>query len=354
MVRMLQGIDREDLETLWKLVKTKHGDIMPKDEHERVLWGDLKVLFEPDIKSDVWRNLQGYKKKYAELCEQEQLQDECDVQATNIVLQGLLLDVYALVNHFQSAKDIWERIKLLMKGTELSYQERKCKLYNEFDKFSSVKAKSLHEYYLRFDQLINDMHTIGMTMQQVQLYAYLSQHEGDENEARLLHETYSDPLALVANHQTQSHSAQYPQQQSSTPQRCGKEFTQDHRARQAEFPQLDSGLAVPSFLPGDDPIACLNKAMEFMVTVQQDLGRQGKSFAGTGTKGNATSLGGNNVAATAFLVDPGIADGQDTQPTIIQNATLQIDDLDAYDLDCDDISSPPKTYIPFLKQFLKL
>ncbi|GJZ66864.1 hypothetical protein Tco_0630104 [Tanacetum coccineum] len=61
MIRMLQGIDREDLETLWKLVKTKHGDTRPKDEHERVLWGDLKVMFEPDIKSDVWRNLQGYK-----------------------------------------------------------------------------------------------------------------------------------------------------------------------------------------------------------------------------------------------------------------------------------------------------
>ncbi|GJT73700.1 hypothetical protein Tco_1032986 [Tanacetum coccineum] len=60
MIRMLQDIDREDLKTLWKLVKTKHGDTMPKDEHERVLWGDLKVMFEPDIKSDVWRNLQGY------------------------------------------------------------------------------------------------------------------------------------------------------------------------------------------------------------------------------------------------------------------------------------------------------
>ncbi|GJV10753.1 hypothetical protein Tco_1352294 [Tanacetum coccineum] len=54
-------IDREDLQTLWKLVKTKHGDTRPEDEHERVLWGDLKVMFEPDIKSDVWRNLQGYK-----------------------------------------------------------------------------------------------------------------------------------------------------------------------------------------------------------------------------------------------------------------------------------------------------
>ncbi|GKB28862.1 hypothetical protein Tco_0868263 [Tanacetum coccineum] len=26
MIRMLQGIDREDLETFWKLVKTKHGN----------------------------------------------------------------------------------------------------------------------------------------------------------------------------------------------------------------------------------------------------------------------------------------------------------------------------------------
>ncbi|GJV15680.1 hypothetical protein Tco_1361003 [Tanacetum coccineum] len=61
MIRMLQGIDREDLETLWKLVKEKHGINRPVDEYERVLWGDLKVMFEPDIKSDVWRNLQGYK-----------------------------------------------------------------------------------------------------------------------------------------------------------------------------------------------------------------------------------------------------------------------------------------------------
>ncbi|GJS78847.1 putative ribonuclease H-like domain-containing protein [Tanacetum coccineum] len=55
MIRMLQGIDREDLQTLWKLVKTKHGDTRPGDEHERVLWGDLKVMFEPDIKSDLWK-----------------------------------------------------------------------------------------------------------------------------------------------------------------------------------------------------------------------------------------------------------------------------------------------------------
>ncbi|GJV65056.1 hypothetical protein Tco_1475884 [Tanacetum coccineum] len=49
MIRILQNIDREDLETLWKLVKVKHWNTRPKEAYERVLWGDLKVMFEPDV-----------------------------------------------------------------------------------------------------------------------------------------------------------------------------------------------------------------------------------------------------------------------------------------------------------------
>nr|GEU48456.1 hypothetical protein [Tanacetum cinerariifolium] len=45
-------INREDLETLWKLVKAKYGNTRPKEAYERVLWGDLKVMFEPDIESE--------------------------------------------------------------------------------------------------------------------------------------------------------------------------------------------------------------------------------------------------------------------------------------------------------------
>ncbi|GJZ74039.1 hypothetical protein Tco_0638185, partial [Tanacetum coccineum] len=61
MIRMLQNISREDLETLWKLEKTKHGNTRPEDDYEKVFWGDLKVMFEPDIKNEIWRSLQGYK-----------------------------------------------------------------------------------------------------------------------------------------------------------------------------------------------------------------------------------------------------------------------------------------------------
>ncbi|GKD17425.1 hypothetical protein Tco_1206583 [Tanacetum coccineum] len=60
MIKMLQDIDREDLETLWKLIKAKHGNTRLEEDYERVLWGNLKVMFEPDIKSEIWRNLQAF------------------------------------------------------------------------------------------------------------------------------------------------------------------------------------------------------------------------------------------------------------------------------------------------------
>ncbi|GKE05249.1 hypothetical protein Tco_1397267 [Tanacetum coccineum] len=47
---------------------------------------------------------------------------------------GLPPDVYAIVNHHKVAKDIWDRVKLLMQGTKLSLQEKECKLYDEFDR----------------------------------------------------------------------------------------------------------------------------------------------------------------------------------------------------------------------------
>ncbi|GKD79399.1 hypothetical protein Tco_1342020, partial [Tanacetum coccineum] len=57
-IRMLRSFDKEDLETLWKLVKAKHGLTMPEDGYERVLWDDLKTMFENHVEDLVWRNVQ--------------------------------------------------------------------------------------------------------------------------------------------------------------------------------------------------------------------------------------------------------------------------------------------------------
>ncbi|GJT51339.1 retrovirus-related pol polyprotein from transposon TNT 1-94 [Tanacetum coccineum] len=98
------------------------------------------------------------------------------------------------------------------------------------------------------------------------------------------------------------------------------------------------------------------------VTVQQVQGRQVQSYAGTGNKGKSTSLGETMqvdrqglLNAIIFKVKDtwldsvlslrgqgilhGIPDGQAVQTVIPQNAAFQTDDLDAYDSDCDDIST---------------
>nr|GEX66288.1 hypothetical protein [Tanacetum cinerariifolium] len=44
--------------------------------------------------------------KYAELSAAEKIPADCDMKATNIILQGLPTDIYSLVNHHRVAKDL--------------------------------------------------------------------------------------------------------------------------------------------------------------------------------------------------------------------------------------------------------
>ncbi|GKA61730.1 hypothetical protein Tco_0761249 [Tanacetum coccineum] len=88
-----------------------------------------------------------------------------DTTAENVIAAGSeTLDIYALINHYQTAKEIWDRAKELMEGTKLTKQERESMLYDEFDKFTSNPGESIHSYYLRFAKLINDMNMILITM----------------------------------------------------------------------------------------------------------------------------------------------------------------------------------------------
>ncbi|GJU10102.1 hypothetical protein Tco_1132498 [Tanacetum coccineum] len=44
-------------------VLSKHGYTRPEEGYERVLWGDLKIMFEHHAEDLVWRNLQGKQSK---------------------------------------------------------------------------------------------------------------------------------------------------------------------------------------------------------------------------------------------------------------------------------------------------
>ncbi|GJX75976.1 hypothetical protein Tco_0322787 [Tanacetum coccineum] len=147
----------------------------------------------------------GRDRTYDELTDVEKIREGCDIKATNI--------------------------------------ERESKLYDEFDMFTLVPCETIHPFYLRFAQLINDMHSIGMTMIPIQintkfinllqpewskfitdvklakdlyitnfdhLYGYLRQHKAHAEEVRLTRQRYSDPIALVAN--TSNSSPSYSNQ----------------------------------------------------------------------------------------------------------------------------------------------
>ncbi|GJT06505.1 hypothetical protein Tco_0840967 [Tanacetum coccineum] len=59
-------------------------------------------------------------KKYSKLSATEVIQADCDIKATNIILQGLPPEVYSLVSNHKVAKELWEKIQLFMQGTSLT------------------------------------------------------------------------------------------------------------------------------------------------------------------------------------------------------------------------------------------
>nr|GEX36168.1 retrovirus-related Pol polyprotein from transposon TNT 1-94 [Tanacetum cinerariifolium] len=158
-------------------------------------------------------------------------------------------------------------------------------------------------------KLAIDMHSTNFD----HLYAYLIQHKAHANEVRLMKQQYPDQIALVAKsydpsppclnptqyYQQVSHVAQWyysppiPQRSFDVPmiQKLSYQPTVTnhplavhHQSYQAptlqqsykapaiqqpsppSFPQLDLGLVVPYFLPFDDPIDSLNKAIAFLNT----------------------------------------------------------------------------------------
>nr|GEX95509.1 hypothetical protein [Tanacetum cinerariifolium] len=57
----------------------------------------------------------------------------------------------------ETAKEIWERVRQLMKGSDIGEQEKKAKLFNEWEKFTSTDGESIESYYHPFMQLMNDL-----------------------------------------------------------------------------------------------------------------------------------------------------------------------------------------------------
>ncbi|GJT86007.1 hypothetical protein Tco_1067724 [Tanacetum coccineum] len=83
--------------------------------------------------------------------------------------KGLPKDIYTLINHYTKAKDIWDNVKMLLEGSELTKEDRESQLYDDFEHFRQNKGETIHDYYVWFAKFINDMRNIKMTMSRMQL-----------------------------------------------------------------------------------------------------------------------------------------------------------------------------------------
>nr|GEV60043.1 hypothetical protein [Tanacetum cinerariifolium] len=202
-------------------------------------------------------------KKYSELSTTEAIQADCDVKATNIILQGLPPEVYSLISNHKVVKELWERIQMLMQGMLLTIQERELNT-----KFLNTLPPKWSKFVTDV-KLVRDLHTTNVD----QLHAYLGQHEYHANEygtpyhsSRYASQAQSStPLSITypsndfqasVNHNVYNPSSPIPQLEYALAVH-----------QQSDFSQPDTGLVVLVFQKGDYPIDAINHMMSFLTVV---------------------------------------------------------------------------------------
>nr|GEW50534.1 hypothetical protein [Tanacetum cinerariifolium] len=288
---------------------------------------------------------------YSDLSPKEKDRYNADIRATNILLQGLTKDIYTFINHYTDAKDIWDNVKMLLKGSELTKKDQESQLYDDFEHFLHIKGETIYDYYVRFAKLINDMRNIKMTMSRMQLnlkfmnnmlpewgrfvtavklnrglkdsnydqlYAYQKQHKAHANENKMMLDRFSqhivDHLALMSNVSYQQHYLQ----SSSTPPFT---YVPPHLTDNAH---LDSGLSLTNNLIEKNQAT----VQDGRVVVQNVQGRQNNGQETNPQGGSAAGYGG--VQNRVGNANP----GQDLALNV--DNVFQANDCDAFDSDVDE------------------
>nr|GEZ63576.1 hypothetical protein [Tanacetum cinerariifolium]GEZ63587.1 hypothetical protein [Tanacetum cinerariifolium] len=92
-----------------------------------------------------------------EFIDAENIKELADIQAINILIQGLPRHIFNTMNQTETTKEIWENVELLMQGSNLTEQQQKEILFDKYERFRANGNESIHDYFVRFHKLINDM-----------------------------------------------------------------------------------------------------------------------------------------------------------------------------------------------------
>nr|GEY51626.1 hypothetical protein [Tanacetum cinerariifolium] len=135
-----------------------------------------------------------------ELTEKKLKQIEADDQAIQTILLGLLEDIYAAVDSCETAQEIWLRVQQMMKGSDIGIQEKKAKLFNEWESGINTFQKKIASNLKFLNNLQPEWSrhvTIVHQTKDLHIADY-TQKEVDELKVEQLAKS-QDPLALMAN-----------------------------------------------------------------------------------------------------------------------------------------------------------
>ncbi|GJS30866.1 hypothetical protein Tco_0491486 [Tanacetum coccineum] len=93
----------------------------------------------------------------SEFSEEENKLEMADTQAEIILSQGLPRHIFNNLNQTSTAKEIWDNVEMLMQGSGRTLQQRKEDLFDEYERFRAIGNESIHDYFVRFHKLVNDM-----------------------------------------------------------------------------------------------------------------------------------------------------------------------------------------------------
>nr|GEW13044.1 retrovirus-related Pol polyprotein from transposon TNT 1-94 [Tanacetum cinerariifolium] len=135
--------------------------------------------------------------------DQEKKIQKIDHLARSLLIQGLLNDIYSLIDSNKTAKDLWDALARHMLGFEYGEQDRKAAVLYECETFKATEGEFLLDTYIRYLQVINDLKKCGYSKDNCELnFHILKQNQGDVNDAMGLKKktsvVTSDPLALIA------------------------------------------------------------------------------------------------------------------------------------------------------------
>nr|GEX72284.1 integrase, catalytic region, zinc finger, CCHC-type, peptidase aspartic, catalytic [Tanacetum cinerariifolium] len=94
---------------------------------------------------------------YSDLSPEEKDRYNVDIRASNILLQGLPKDIYTLINHYTDAKDIWDNVKMLLEGSELTKEDRESQFENLIENLTNTLALLTQSYKTFLPQTNNQL-----------------------------------------------------------------------------------------------------------------------------------------------------------------------------------------------------